>query len=94
VEFYGTGSSFGGSPADEADKLATARRESGSTTQFRPAADESGTWTFDVSRSARDSTPSGSLALLAYDPITKKGYVVDISEPINTSGWQEEGRRN
>jgi len=32
--------------------------------------------------------PSGTLALLAYDPINKKCYVADISEPIDTTNWQ------
>jgi len=45
-----------------------------------------GRWVYDK-HTGKLSNPNGTLALLAYDPINNKGYVVDISLPLDTSHW-------
>jgi len=84
VSFNGDPSAIGGNvtAAEEAKRL----EESYSWTIGSCGLASYGKWVYDL-HTGKQSNPNGTLALLAYDPVNNKGYVVDISLPLDTSHW-------
>ena len=82
VGFLENSGPFGSTPEDEASNLQGMYEMA--INNYRPAEDGTGAWNWF---GGKPSVPTGKLALLAYNPATHKAYVVDISEPIDTSGW-------
>ena len=57
--------------------------------KLRPAKAGTGSWYWGCNGtgSCKPSNPTGNLALIAYDSVAGKAYVVDFSEQIDTSNW-------
>lgn len=82
VGFTENSGPFGSTPQDEANSLEGMYDMA--ITHFRPATDGTGAWNW---YGGKPTNPTGSLALLAYDPVTHQAYVVAISAPIDISAW-------
>ena len=86
VGFSENNGPFGSSPEEEARKLQD-MYDWYSSRYFRAAESKGIKKWIGSLPITQPHNPKGELALLAYDPATKTAWVVDISEPIDTSNW-------
>jgi hypothetical protein len=82
VGFTENSGPFGSTPQDEANSLEGMYDLA--ITHFRSAPGGTGMWNWG---GGKPTNPTGQLALLAYNPVTHKAFVVALSSPINTSSW-------
>lgn len=82
VGFTENSGPFGSTPQDEANSLEGMYDMA--VTHFKTASAGTGTWSWG---GGKPTNPTGQLALLAYNPVTHKAFVVALSSAINISSW-------